>query len=60
MEHSSSESYSDTDREPEVSRYEIGSTLVVRCPAKQKKVSSENLLISFLQYMNLMPSCNVP
>lgn len=52
MEHSNSESYSDSDREAEVDRDEIGDTEVVRCPAKQKKVSNENLLLSEIKWNN--------
>jgi hypothetical protein len=52
IEHSNSESYLDTDRGPEVDRYEIGDIAVVRCLAKQKKISSKNLLLSKLRWNN--------
>jgi hypothetical protein len=59
IEHSDSESYSDTDREVEFRRSEIGDVDILRCPTKQNKVSIENLLISFQQFMNLMPEAHL-
>jgi hypothetical protein len=52
LEHSDSESYSDTDREPKSDTNEIGNIEVVRCPAKQKKDSKKNLLLPKLRWNN--------